>query len=472
VPDERFHSTWLSSDRFIPARFLRPVLHFTQVEAAGGLVLLGATAAALVWANLPFTDSYESFWQTRFDVIVGPFTLYETLRGLVNDGLMALFFFVVGLEIKRELVHGELRDPKTAALPVVAAVGGMVVPALIYLAFAGGTASHGWAVPVATDIAFSLGVLALLSKRVPVGARLFLLTLAIADDIGGIVVIAIGYTGHVEIWWLLGAIAALTTVWAAGRAGVRSTTFYGLAAALSWLCLLESGVHAAITGVALALLTPAAALYGDDQYRDRARRILSRHEHQAAAPFASERIDAEALILSAIARESVAPLDRMERALHPWSSFAVVPVFALANAGVHFADRPSDEWRQVNAAAGEHSGSAPALFDQLLGRIRAPLIFATVADGGQTASVGMAVAEAGRVGLFEIGTHPAHRRRGLARRVVGALLAWGAAQGATGAYLQVMPDNIPALALYQGLGFGEAYRYWYRVAPAPVTGDG
>ena len=133
MPDERFHSTWLSSDRFIPARFLRPVLHFTLVEAAGGLVLLGATVAALIWANLPFTDSYERFWQTRFDVIVGPFTLYETLRGLVNDGLMALFFFVVGLEIKRELVHGELRDPKTAVLPVVAAVGGMVVPAATIL---------------------------------------------------------------------------------------------------------------------------------------------------------------------------------------------------------------------------------------------------------------------------------------------------------------------------------------------------
>jgi NhaA family Na+:H+ antiporter len=337
VPDERFHSTWLSSDRFIPARFLRPVLHFTRVEAAGGLVLLGATVGALVWANLPFTDSYERFWQTRFDVIVGPFTLYETLRGLVNDGLMALFFFVVGLEIKRELVHGELRDPKTAALPVMAAVGGMVVPALIYLGFAGSIASRGWAVPVATDIAFSLGVLALLSKRVPVGARLFLLTLAIADDIGGITVIAIGYTGHVETWWFLGALAALAAVWGAGRAGVRATAFYGLAAAMAWLCLLESGVHAAITGVALALLTPARALYGDDQYRDRARRILARHEHHAEAPHGAERIDAEALILSAIARESVAPVDRMERALHPWSSFLVVPIFALANAGVRFA---------------------------------------------------------------------------------------------------------------------------------------
>lgn len=337
MPDERLHSTWLHSDRFLPARFLRPVLHFTRVEASGGLVLLAATAAALIWANLPFTDSYERFWQTRFDVIVGPFTLYETLRGLVNDGLMALFFFVVGLEIKRELVHGELRDPKTAALPILAAVGGMLVPALIYLGFAGSTASPGWAVPVATDIAFSLGILALLSKRVPVGARLFLLTLAIADDIGGIAVIALVYTSHVEVWWLLGALAGLALVWAAGRAGVRASAFYALAAIVTWLCLLESGVHAAITGVALALLTPAAALYGDDQYRDRARRILARHEHHAAAPFAEERIDAEALTLSAIARESVAPLDRMERSLHPWSSFVVVPLFALANAGVHFA---------------------------------------------------------------------------------------------------------------------------------------
>src|SRR4030042_5865290 len=148
MPDDRLHSTWLHSDRFIPARFLRPVLHFTRVEAAGGLVLLAAAVAALVWATLPFTDSYERFWESPVDIGIGAAVLHETLRGLVNDGLMAIFFFVVGLEIKREVVHGELRDPKTAALPVLAAVGGGGVPAAIYLGFTAGTgAAHGWGRP-------------------------------------------------------------------------------------------------------------------------------------------------------------------------------------------------------------------------------------------------------------------------------------------------------------------------------------
>ena len=338
MDDDRLPLTWLHSDRFLPRRFLRPVLRFTAVEAAGGLVLLAAAAAALVWANLPGGASYERFWETPVDLVLGPLALHESLRGLVDHGLMTIFFFVVGLEIKREMVRGELRDLKTAALPVLAALGGMAGPALVYLAFTGGTtAVHGWAVPVATDIAFSLGVLSLLGSRVPVGARLFLLTLAIADDIGGIVVIAAFYTSDLALWWLLGALGSLAVVWAAGRAGVRAPAFYAAAAFASWLCLLESGVHPTLSGVALALLTPAAAFYTDEQYRDRARRILGGHEAAAAAPFGGERVDEDALTLATVARQSVAPLDRLERVLHPWSSFLVIPLFALANSGVRFA---------------------------------------------------------------------------------------------------------------------------------------
>lgn len=332
------HRTWLQSDRFLPARFLRPVLRFTRVEAAGGLVLLAAAAAALVWANLPGGTSYQRFWDTPVDFTLGPLALHESLRGLVDQGLMTLFFFVVGLEIKRELVRGELHDLKTAALPVLAALGGMLFPAAIYLAFVGGgEAARGWGVPVATDIAFSLGVLSLLGSRVPLGARLFLLTLAIADDVGGIVIIAVAYTAGLGVWWLLGALGSLAVVWAAGRAGVRSPAFYWAAGFVAWLCLLESGVHATLSGVALAFLTPAASFYTDDQYRDRARRILAGHEAAAASPHGAEHLDEEALTLAAVARESVAPLDRMERALHPWTSFLVVPLFALANSGVRFA---------------------------------------------------------------------------------------------------------------------------------------
>jgi NhaA family Na+:H+ antiporter len=338
VADHRLHRTWLHSDRLLPTRFLRPVLRFTRVEAAGGFVLLAAAAAALVWANLPGGGSYERFWETRLDIALGPLALHESLRGVVDHGLMTVFFFVVGLEIKREMVRGELRDVRTAALPILAALGGMAVPALIYLAFTGGgEAARGWAVPVATDIAFSLGVLSLLGRRVPVGARLFLLTLAIADDVGGIVVIAVAYTGDLETWWLLGSLGALALVWGAQRVGIRSLAFYGPAALAAWACLLESGVHPTLAGVALALLTPASSFYADGEYRDRARRILASHEAAAAAPYGEERIDEDALTLAAVARESVAPLDRLERALHPWTSFVIVPLFALANAGVRFA---------------------------------------------------------------------------------------------------------------------------------------
>nr|MCU0281940.1 Na+/H+ antiporter NhaA [Acidimicrobiia bacterium] len=321
MADDRLHRTWLNSDRFVPTRFLRPVLRFTEVEAAGGLALLAAFVAALVWANLPGGGSYHRFWGTSVDLTLGPLTLHETLRGLVSDGLMTLFFFVVGLEIKREWVRGELRDRRTAALPVLAALGGMLGPALIYLAFAAGQATtRGWGIPVATDIAFSLGVLSLLGSRVPVGARLFLLTLAIADDIGGIVVIAAAYSEGVDLRWLLAAGGVLTGVWAASRAGVRSGAFYGAAAIGAWLCLFESGVHPTLSGVALALLTPAASFYTDDEYRSRAGHILARHGSAAVAPHGVERLDEDALTLAAVARESVAPLDRLQRALHPWSS--------------------------------------------------------------------------------------------------------------------------------------------------------
>ncbi|MBM3696006.1 MAG: Na+/H+ antiporter NhaA [Actinobacteria bacterium] len=338
MAEENLHRTWLHSDRFLPARFLRPVLRFTRIETAGGLVLLAAFAAALVWDNLPDGGYYHRFWETSVDLRLGPLTLHETLRGLVSDGLMTLFFFVVGLEIKREMVRGELRDRRTAALPVFAALGGMAGPALIYLAFAAGPATgRGWGIPVATDIAFSLGVLSLLGSRVPVGARLFLLTLAIADDIGGIVVIAGAYTEGVGLWWLIAALGILALVWGAGRAGVRTTVFYLIAGGACWLCLFESGVHPTLSGVALALLTPAAAFYTDEEYRRRAEHILADHP-AASGENGAAYSDDNALTLAAVARESVAPLDRLQRVLHPWSSFVVVPLFALANSGIRFGD--------------------------------------------------------------------------------------------------------------------------------------
>ena len=337
-PEQRVHRTWLHSSRAVPARFVRPVLKFTQIESAGGVVLLVAAIAALVWANAPFGESYESFWATHMDFTLGPLHLEETLREIVNDGLMAIFFFVVGLEIKRELVLGELRDPKSAALPALAAVGGMVVPAALYLLIVGtgGDAGRGWGIPMATDIAFSVGIISLLGRKVPVGAKLFLLALAIVDDIGAIAVIAIFYTETLLFGWLGASIATLAFIWIAQKVGIRSVGVYVVLSFLAWFFLLESGVHATLAGVAVGFLTPARSMYSDREYHERASRILDRYDFDAASPHGPERIDHDALEVSQVARESVSPLLRAENGLHPWSSFVIVPLFALANAGVRF----------------------------------------------------------------------------------------------------------------------------------------
>lgn len=335
MPQERLHSTWLHSDRFIPRRFVRPTLRFTAIESSSGVLLLAATVAALLWANAAFGDTYERFWEARLELNLAGFHLEESLRGLVNDGLMAVFFFVVGLEIKRELVVGELRDPKAAALPVVAALGGMLVPALIYLSFVGGgEAVRGWGIPMATDIAFSIGVVALLGARVPVGAKLFLLALAIADDIGAITVIALFYTDDLAPSWLVAGLLGLGATAVANRAGVRSLVFYVPLALGTWLCFLESGVHATIAGVALGLLTPARPMYSAEEFDRKAVSILDAYPAQTSR----EKRDHEALLMASVARESVAPLNRLEHALHPWSSFVVVPLFALSNAGIRFSE--------------------------------------------------------------------------------------------------------------------------------------
>ena len=337
--NERLHETWLSSDRILPTRFVRPLLRFTHVEAAGGVILLVAALVALAWANAPFGETYDEFWHTHVSLSIGSFHFDETLAHVVNDALMAIFFFVVGLEIKRELAVGELKDPKRAALPAIAALGGMVLPALIYVAFTastGGEATRGWGIPMATDIAFSVGVLSLLGRRVSVGAKLFLLALAIADDIGAIAVIAIFYTNDLATGWLGLAFLGLAVVYLASKAGIRSMGFYAVAGIAVWFFVFESGVHATLAGVALGFLTPVRAWYSDDAYYQRSRWILDQYGMDSASPRRRERVDSNALALSNIARESVAPLDRLELALHPWSSFVIVPLFALANAGVRF----------------------------------------------------------------------------------------------------------------------------------------
>lgn len=342
APDtERLHETWIHSDRRIPKGFVRPIMRFTEIEASSGSILLIAAVIALIWANAPFGETYKEFWETHLHLEVGAFHFEESLKHIVNDALMAIFFFVVGLEIKRELVVGELRDPKKAALPAIAALGGMVVPALIYLFFVsgqGGESGNGWAIPMATDIAFSVGIISLLGKRVSTGAKLFLLALAIADDIGAIMVIAIKYTSDLAFLWLVAGLVGLAVIYLAQRVGIRSMLFYGVAGTIVWFFIFESGVHATLAGVALGLMTPVFPLYSEEDYQRRSSWILGRFEMNRAAPNHRERLDYDAMQMAAIARESVAPLDRLEHALTPWSSFVIVPLFALANAGVRFSE--------------------------------------------------------------------------------------------------------------------------------------
>ncbi|MDQ3944645.1 MAG: Na+/H+ antiporter NhaA [Actinomycetota bacterium] len=323
LDDSRARGTWIDSERLLARSLGRAVRQFIQLEAAGGIALLAATVAALVWANSPWSDGYHTLWSTPVIVEAGPLHFDESLRAVVNDALMTLFFFVVGLEIKRELVAGELRDPRSVGLPVLAALGGMVVPAAIYGALnAGGPGSAGWGVPMATDIAFALGIVALLGDRVPAPLKVFLLTLAIVDDIGAILVIAAFYSAGLSWPWLGAAAGGLAAVAGLRRLRVWYVPVYAVIGAAVWFATHESGIHATIAGVALGLLTPARPLQPQGAGQEVARVVGSR-------PTA-----AEAKAAGFVVKEEVPVTERLENALHPWTSFVVVPLFALANAGV------------------------------------------------------------------------------------------------------------------------------------------
>ncbi|MGH9084622.1 MAG: Na+/H+ antiporter NhaA [Acidimicrobiales bacterium] len=317
--------TWLQSDRRLARLVAQPMARFLEVEAAGGILLLAATAVALVWANSPWSAGYEQVWSTPLSIEAGPIHLAEDLRHWVNDGLMALFFFVVGLEIKRELVTGQLSDRRDAALPVAAAIGGMVVPAAIFAVInLGGGGSDGWGIPMATDIAFAVGVLALLGSRVPAGLKVLLLGLAIADDLGASLVIAVFYADDVAMQWLAAAAAGLLVVVLMRRARVWYAPAYFVVGVAVWACTLESGVHATVAGVALGMLCPVRPLLPATE-ADRLADRLSADDDVTAA---------EVRAMGFALRESVSVAERLEDALHPWTSYLVIPVFALANAGI------------------------------------------------------------------------------------------------------------------------------------------
>jgi len=289
--------------------------------------------AALVLANSPASDDFASWWQTRVGFSVGAFEMHYPLKHWINDGLMVIFFFVVGLEVKRELVVGELQDLRVAALPIAAALGGMAVPAALYLAAQWGEAGQrGWGIPMATDIAFVVGCLALLGPHVPRSLRIVLLSLAIADDVGAILVIAVGYATELHLSALAWGVVGLGLAILLQRLGVRSVPVYVLLGVGSWFGFHESGVHPTIAGVLLGLLTPAKPWVNP--------RLLTRFARQLAEFLQGDswhHSSTRQAVLQSVeraTRETTSPLERLETALHPWVSFLIMPLFAFANAGV------------------------------------------------------------------------------------------------------------------------------------------
>ncbi|MDQ3701895.1 MAG: Na+/H+ antiporter NhaA [Chloroflexota bacterium] len=329
-------------------RLLRPFREFAHLQASGGVLLLAATVLALGWANSPWAGAYHALWHTPLTVGVGDFTLSEDLHHWINDGLMAIFFFVVGLEIKREVLVGELASLRRAALPIAAAVGGMVAPAGIYaLVNPAGPGAAGWGVPMATDIAFALGVLALLGRRVPLALKVFLTALAVIDDIGAVLVIALFYTPSVSWASLAAAASFLAVLVAANRLGVRGLLVYGVLGLGLWLAVLLSGVHATVAGVLLAMTIPARARIDAGAFLAHGRVYLGDFASDGAAAddaedggqggraaFITEGQQTAVLALEEACEHVQTPLHRLEHALHPWVAFAIMPLFALANAGV------------------------------------------------------------------------------------------------------------------------------------------
>ncbi len=316
------------------ARFTDPLERFMHVESASGIVLLAATGAALALANSGFADGFLSLWKTPVGFEFGAFHMRHSLLHWINDGLMAIFFFVIGLEVKREIVHGQLGSLRQAALPISAAVGGMIVPAGIYLALQGDEpTATGWGIPMATDIAFVVGCLALLGPRVPRALRILLLSVAIADDIGAILVIAIGYTDTIG-WGALGlGVLGIGAIGLLSHLGVRGFGTYVLLGLCVWIAFHESGVHATVAGVILGLVTPARAYFEDTTLAQALERVAEGlHGDWGSGSHGA----AEVRRVRWATRETVSPLVYLETTLHPWVGFAIMPLFALANAGVPF----------------------------------------------------------------------------------------------------------------------------------------
>jgi NhaA family Na+:H+ antiporter len=395
VSDQVVRAPWSRSERAIPRRVLRPLQALVAAETSGGAVLLLATLAALAWANSPWRESYARTWDTVLAVRIGARGVAEPLRGWVGEGLMSVFFLVVALEIKRELTTGELRDRRTALLPIVAAAGGMVLPALIFLSIdAGRAGAGGWGIAMPTDLAFALGALALSARGAPSGLKALLLGLAIVDDLASIVVVALFYS-HTLHWSSLAAAGLVAVaVMLLQHLHVRATSAYAALGIAMWLALHGSGVSPTLAGVALGFLTPASAWQRPRDVSEEAHRIADETTDDPHPPD----VDAgQWLYLASVSRDAISPLSRLENLIRPWAIFVVVPLFALSNAGVLI--------------------SVATVRVLLHSRFAWGLIAARVV--GKTAGIALAVAAAVRSGLGRLPDRVG------ARQVVGMAAAAG-----------------------------------------------
>jgi Na+/H+ antiporter NhaA len=333
---------------------LATLRRFLETEAGGAVVMFAAALIAVVWANSPWRDAYFGLWATELSIEAGSFHLGLELGHWVSDGLMTLFFLLIGLEIRREFDMGDLRDRRRVAVPVVAAIGGMLVPALFFLALnQDPEAARGWAMVMATDTAFGLGILALVGRHAPLRLRVFLLTLMIVDDIGAISVIAIAYSSDVSIWALVAAVALLVTTVVLRRAGIERSSVYWLLGLATWYATLEAGVHPTVAGVAIGLVTSAYPARRDAlQEATGLTRAFREQPSPALASAAARRI-----------RFALSPNDRLQHTLHPWTSFVIVPLFALANAGV-----------ELTPAAIDGALSSPITWGVVLGLVGGKII--------------------------------------------------------------------------------------------------
>lgn len=314
-------------------RLAKPFVRFLHIEASGGAVLLAFTVAALILSNSRWADAFEHLWELPLGLHLGNLEFTRALREWINDGLMTLFFFLIALELKRELILGELNKPRKAALSIAAALGGMVVPASIFLALQWGQpGQHGWGIVMATDAAFVIGCLALLGSRIPQSLRIFMLSLAIVDDIGAILVVAIGYSSDILWGPLILAGLGFTIIRAMAKLGFRGFTLYILMGGLTWVAVDASGIHATITGVVLGLMTPARRWVSDERLYAILEQVIA---HPASAEGSGATSDRHTLLRAEVAvRETLSPVERLEIVLHPWVVFVIMPLFAFANAGL------------------------------------------------------------------------------------------------------------------------------------------